>query len=324
MVIIRTATAPGSAPIELTVSLFVPTTNPAFELMTELGHKIEQRSNGKLALRIFPSEQLGKTTQQFDLVQAGGADIAFVMHAVTPGRFPLTELAGLPFLCPDALSGTAAINGIFPQYLAAEHAGVKTLFLAVNVPMAVHSVMPLHRAEDFRGKRIRYAGDVVAATLAALGAEPVNIMPLDVPRAMREQEIDATAMTYEGALVNRLASVAGHTIELNANTITFAFVMNSQSYERLPNDLRAVFDEVMGPSAATRFATLLTHSADEGRSYMRDSGVRIVDPSPAQREAFRLAVEPVAAAVVTRLAARSLPAREVADALKAQMSCKGG
>ena len=86
---------------------------------------------------------------------------------------------------------------------------------------------------------------------------------------------------------------------------------------------QVVIDEVMGSSAATRFATLLTHSADVGRSYMRDNGVRIVDPSPAQREVFRLAVEPAAAAVVARLAARGLPAREVSEALKAQISCNG-
>ena len=305
--------------IELSVSLFVPPTNPAFELATELAQQIDQRSNHRLALRVFPSEQLGKTTEQYDLARTGAVDIAFVMHAVTPGRFPLTELAGLPFLIPDPRIGTVALNRIFADHLAAEHAGVRMLFLAVNVPMAVHSMTPLRTIADFKGKRIRYAGNVVAATLVALGAKPVNIMPLDVPRALRQGEIDATAMTYEGALVNQLASVVGHTTNLYANTITFAFVMNPKSYERLPKDMQAVVDDVLGASAAARFAELLAHSAEEGRAYMGDNGVDIIEPTPAQMAEFKQAVESVIPTMLTRLSTAGLPAHEVYEALKAQM-----
>lgn len=316
-------TEEAERPIELAVSLFVPPSNPAFGLLAEFASEIRERSQGRLALTLHPSEQLGRTAEQYDLARTGAADIACVMHAVTPGRFPLTELAGLPFLMPDALAGTAALNHILPGHLAEEHVGVKVLFLAANVPMAVHATTPLRTKADFAGKRIRCPGNVVAATMAALGARPVNVMPLDVPQALHSGEIDGAVMTYEGALVNRLADVVSHSTNLNANTVTFALVMNPQRYEALPHDLQAVVSDVLGVEAGMRFAGRLSATAEEGRTYMEENGVCIVDLSPAELEAIRAAVDPAVPAMIAQLSAAGLPAEEVHAVLVAELGRAG-
>lgn len=307
-------------PTELKVSLFVPPDNTATRLVVELADEVKQRSGGRLALKVFPSEQLGSTPRQYDLARTGVADIAYVMHGVTPGRFPLTELATLPFVVPDPIAGTAALLEALPRHLAREHAGVRVLFLAANAPLAIHTQTPLRTVADFKGQRIRYPGTGAAATLGALGAVPVSVLPLDVPTALRDGTIDGAAMTYQGALVSRLAGLVRYSTNLDANTITFGLVMNPASYERLPADLKTIVDDVLGPSAGRRLAERLEADANRGKRYMREGGVTIIEPGPREREAFNATVEPVIAKTIAELAAKGLPAQEVYDALKASVA----
>jgi len=301
--------------MELNVSLFVPADNPATQLLQHAADTIRDRSDGKLTLRLFPSEALGSTASQYELARSGKADISYIMHGATPGLFPLTELAALPFVTADPISGTKALLEVLPQYLQPEHNGVKVLFIAANAPMAVHSVGPLHRIGDLHGKRIRHAGAVVAATLSALGAIPANIMPLDVRNALTDGRIDGAAMTFEGAMINRLANAVTHSLLLNANTVTFGLLMNAERYRSLPDVARFLVDDVLGPRAGLHLAQMLADSVEKGRQYMEESGVRIVALEQEDRRALRPLLQPVTDATIGRLIARGLPAAAVVDAL---------
>ena len=302
--------------MELKLSLFVPSHNPATRLLESLAGSLARRSQGRLTLRLFPREALGPTPAQFDLAHSGVADLAYMMHGATPGRFPLTELAALPFVGSDPLVGTAGLMAALPEWLAAEHPGVEVLFLVANAPMAVHTVMPLRGVADLAGKRIRHAGSAVAATLAAMGAIPVDVMPLDVRDALRDGRIDGAAMTYEGALINRLAGVVSHSFELDANTVTFGLVMNAGRYAELALDERSVLADVLGPAAGRELARMLAAAAAEGRRYMAAEGVTIVTPSEVDREMIVARLGAVTRSTVDALERRGLPAAAVLAALR--------
>jgi TRAP-type C4-dicarboxylate transport system substrate-binding protein len=303
------------ARIELNVSLFLPLENTAGRVLAELARAVEQHSRGRLGLRLFASGEMGGAGDQFALARSGDADIAYLMHGTMPGRFPLTELVALPFASPDAERGTAALLAALPHYLADEHDGVHVLFLAANAPMAVHSRVPLRSMTDFRGRRIRVPSEVVAATLAALSAVPVPVLPLDVRDALKTGAVEGAAMTYQGAEFSRLGELVRFSTDLNANTVTFGLVMNPASYRRLPTDLRAVVDAVLGAPGGLRLGQALSADAEAGRAYMRQAGVEIIEPGPAERKALNAALQPVVAQTIETLEARGLPARDTYAAL---------
>jgi TRAP-type C4-dicarboxylate transport system substrate-binding protein len=293
--------------VELKVSLFVPPHNPGTVLLSRLGATVRERSAGRLSLRIFHSEALGATAAHYELARSGAADIAYMIHSATPGRFPLTELAHLPPI-PSAQCATAALQALVPDHLQREHDGVKVLFLAANTPMAIHSARPLHIVADFKGLRVGHTGRVVAATMKALGAVPVTVMPLQILEALASGAIDATSMTYEAAWVIRLAGAVRCSFELNVNTITFGLVMNEARYNELDPDLRRVIDEVLGASAGRELAAMLDAAAAEGKRYMRDAGVSII-PQPGDQ------LESVSRSVSTAFLAE-LESKEVFHKLK--------
>lgn len=299
----------------LTAALFVPPHNPACALMNELAEVLDRHSGGRLRLRIDHSEARGPTAEHYDLAATGAADVAYMIHSATPGRFPLTELATLPPIA-DARAGTAALQRLIPGPLRAEHRGVKLLFLAANEPMAIHAVAPLGSIGELRGRRVGHTGRVVAATLRALGAEPVTVMPLAIRAALAEGRIDAAAMTYEAALVVRMADVARHSLELGTNTITFGLVMNEARYAALPEPLQRCAGEVLGTAAGVALAERLADAARHGREYMRASGATIVVPDAAERAAFQPALDAMVAGFIEARERENLPAREVYSQLK--------
>ena len=70
--------------------------------------------------------------------------MAFTLHGVTPGRYPMTELANLAFTWPKAGSEQRDHVGkrmteLAPTYLAKEHQGLHILWLAVAKPVVIHS-----------------------------------------------------------------------------------------------------------------------------------------------------------------------------------------
>lgn len=306
--------------IELKVSLFLPLENTAGRLLEELAADVKKRSDGRLVLKLYPSGALGDTKSQYDLARTGEADIAYVMHDTMPGRFPLTELATLPFVVPNPIAGTVALLELLPRYFAREHDGVHLLFLAANAPLAVHTQVPLRSVEDFKGLRIRVPGAVAGATLSALNAVPISVLPLDVPEALRAGAVDGAAMTFQGAAFSRLAGLVKYSTTLDANTVTFGLVMNTESYRRLPAELRNVVDDVLGYSAGGKLAQALGRDASAGKVYMRNGGVTIIDPAQRERAALDIAVQPVVARTIAKLEADGLPAREVYDALKTEVA----
>jgi TRAP-type C4-dicarboxylate transport system substrate-binding protein len=253
---------------------------------------------------------------QYDLARSGAADIALVMHGTMPGRFPLTELAGLPFLSPDPVRATTALEAALTGWLAPEHEGVRVLFLAASAPLAVHARQPLRNVADFNGRRIRVPGRVAAALLSALGAEPVPVLPMDVAETLRSGAVDGVALTYQGAGFHQLAPLVRYSTELNAGTVTFGLVMNPDSYARLPAELRSTVDEVLGASGGRRLAQALARDAADGKAYMRRGGVTIIELQAHERQAFDVALGPVVAQTVASLDAQGLPAQAAYDALR--------
>ena len=80
----------------LKVSTFLPPNHVWNRAIEAWGTEIADLSGGELDLEIFPAGQLGPPPRQYDLVRTGAADLAVILHSATPGRFPMTELAGLP------------------------------------------------------------------------------------------------------------------------------------------------------------------------------------------------------------------------------------
>jgi len=107
-------------PVNLKLSSWVPAQHPLNPALVAWADDIKKASGGTISATLFPSEQLGKAFDHYDMARDGISDFSYVNPGYQPGRFPVMAGAGLPFLFANAKGGTAAIDAWYRQYAAKE------------------------------------------------------------------------------------------------------------------------------------------------------------------------------------------------------------
>ncbi|HZD89096.1 MAG TPA: TRAP transporter substrate-binding protein, partial [Pseudolabrys sp.] len=242
----------------LKLSHFVPPQHAFHKWVVKWTEMITKESHGRLKFQIYPNGQLvGPPNRQFDAARNGIVDIAWCLNGVTPGRYPMTELANLPFSWPSAGVDlplmAKRLTELAPKYLASEYPGLHILFMNMANPVVVYSKEPIHSVAGFKGKKIRYASTANREMLDAMGAVPSLVPPPATQDALAKGIVEGATFPHEAGLAYHLASVVHYTIEPPTASATFALVMNKAKYESLPKDLRAILDKESGVKGAMSF-----------------------------------------------------------------------
>lgn len=279
-------------PIELKVSHYLPPNHTIHKVLEDWGRDIEKRSDGQLKLRIYPAAQLGPVQRQFDLARNGQADMAVGLTGATPGRYPMTELASLPFVNPKEGTTSAIMSKrlteLAPKYLAPEFAGLRVLWVGV-APLNTFFTAKREIATlaDLRGLKMRFQGEQHAKVLRALGATPLQVPPGEIADGMSKGVIDGAVFNYEAADSFGLVSVTQHVMEPTFFTATLVMVMNQAKYDTLPPNLRAIIDETTGPAEAAQLGARWDQAQQHGRDAMVAAKVGINQLAPAELEKLK-------------------------------------
>src|SRR5260370_15067932 len=89
-------------PVDLKISIWLPPAHPLVPATKAWAADIEKQSGGTIKTAIFPSEQLGKAFDHYDMARDGIADLTYVNPRYQPGRFAVISPAQLPLLFSDA------------------------------------------------------------------------------------------------------------------------------------------------------------------------------------------------------------------------------
>lgn len=303
----------------LKISTFVPPKHAFNRMLQAWGDELAEKSGGDLTVEIFPAGQLGPPPRQFDLVRSGGADVSVVLHGATPGRFPLSELAGLPLVAPtdgtDSTVTSRRLTELVPDFLAEEHAGTRVLWMAVTPPLMFHvKGFNPSNLDNFKGKRIRYQGVVWQKIVEALGASPVPVPPAETADAMAKGVVDGATFPFEATIPFDLAPVSEYTLLPGIAGATFSVVIGDHAYDRLSDAHKALIDETTGPDRATAFGAMWDGGEKAGRANMENGGVEILSLSDAQVSGLRESLASVVTELTTEAEAKGVAASAFLDA----------
>ncbi len=96
--------------IELKFSSPWPPKHPQHTKVIEpWAKKINELTNGRVKVTLFPGQALGKAKDQYDMAAKGISDISLTVPAYTPGRFQLTSVFWLPFMVTSAEDTSVAL-----------------------------------------------------------------------------------------------------------------------------------------------------------------------------------------------------------------------
>jgi TRAP-type C4-dicarboxylate transport system substrate-binding protein len=305
-------------PIELKFSSWVSAVHGHHTgVMVPWARMLEEKSDGRLKVTIFPGGTLGKPADHFDMVKDGIADMGFIAPGYTPGRFPLVSAVELPLLFKSSKGGSVAVWSLFDKYFKAELAGVKVLWIWVVPPGHFHfAKKPVRVLEDLEGLKIRAGTPLLGNMVKALGGTPVNIPAPDTYNALERGVVDGTIFPWEAVYSFNLGEVLRHHTVLDLWVAPLITIMNQKKYDSLPPDLRQVIDDLSGAWAAEFTGTVWDQNENLGIEVARKMKATIYTVPPEERQRWAARLKGLEEEWVVSTEAKGLPGRQLLSDLR--------
>jgi TRAP-type C4-dicarboxylate transport system substrate-binding protein len=286
--------AAQAAPVHLRISHWVPPTHPLQKALENWAKEITADSKGTITATIYPSQQLGKAFDHYDMARDGIADITFVEPAYQPGRFPIIGAAQLPFLVANAKGGTAALDKWYRHYAKTEMADVHYCLAFALDPGRLFAKSKITLPSQLQGMKIRPAGETMAALDVLLGATNVSTSAPEARDAVARGVADAMWFNPGSLILFGIEKILTYEMDMPTYTIPFVIVMNKRTYQGLTPDQKKVMDKHCSTEDAVKIASpWVDFERNGGRTLASDPNFHVYEPSADQIAEWRKAAAPL-------------------------------
>lgn len=292
------AAAPVQAqdkPVMLRMSSWVPAQHPLNPSLIAWAEDIKKASGGTITATMFPSQQLGKAFDHYNMARDGIADFAYVNPGYEPGRFPIMAGASLPFLFSNGKGGSAAIDAWYRQYAATEMKDVKFCFAFVHDPGTFHSRVKITLPTDIKGMKIRPAGDSVGQVVTLLGGTNVQASAPEARDVLEKGIADAITFPWGSLPLFGIDKVVKYHMDTPLYVTPFVWVMNKDKYNGMSASQKKVIDDHCTTEWAEKVASPWADFEAGGKAKMAALGHDVYKLTPAQFDAWKKAVAPAEA-----------------------------
>jgi len=240
--------------------------------------EIEEASNGRIRVELFPNAQLGGDRELTEAVQLG------TLHMAIPASSPLAgferriQVLDLPYLFTSREAAFAALDGELGQKLNEYlmDAGFWNLGFKENgIRHITNNRSPIRSPEDMSGLRIRTMENPMhLAYFRELGANPTPMSWGELYTALQQGVVDAQenpfVMIYDGRFyeVQRYLSETGHFFSAKL------FIANRNFIENLPEDLREIVIRA-GHNASLAQRRLSAERESEFKARLLENGMQL-------------------------------------------------
>ncbi|HMK67736.1 MAG TPA: TRAP transporter substrate-binding protein [Stellaceae bacterium] len=282
--------------VQLKLAHWLPPAHPLHPALQAWAADIEKASGGTIKSTIFPSEQLGKAFDHYDMARDGIADFAYVNPGYQPGRFPVIAGGELPFLASNGKSGSAAFDAWYRKYAAAEMKDVHFCFAFVSDPGALHSHKKILLPAEMKGLKVRPADATIAAFVTLLGGTNVQASAPEARDVLARGVADAITFPWGSVVLFGIDKAVNYHMDVPLYVSNFVWVMNQKTYEGMSAAQKKVIDDHCTTEWAETVAGPWADFEAAGRSKIQAMEGHQVYPLTAEQLAeWRKAAEPLQA-----------------------------
>ncbi|NML43655.1 TRAP transporter substrate-binding protein [Ramlibacter sp. G-1-2-2] len=307
-------------PVQLKLSSWVPAQHPLNPSLQAWADDIKKASGGTITATLFPSEQLGKAFDHYDMARDGISDFSYVNPGYQPGRFPIMAGAGLPFLFANAKGGTAAIDAWYREYAATEMKDVKFCFAFVHDPGTFHARKKITVPSDIKGMKIRPATSTIGQMVTSLGGTNVQASAPESRDMLERGVADAITFPWGSIVLFGIDKVVKYHMDAPLYVTPFVWVMNKDKYNAMSTAQKKVIDDHCTTEWAEKVASPWADFEYGGHAKIAaEPGHEIYKLTPDQMKAWRDAMGPVEAQWADSVKKVGQDPKKVMDGLKASL-----
>lgn len=223
---------------------------------------VEDASEGTLKIEHYPGGTFGSNPAvQLKLVEEGIVDIAEVVAAYTPGRFPELEMFELPFIFENSREAGLTAWHMYDKGYLRGFDDLELLGIIEGGPYHLHASQAMPDLASIAGDKIRVGGSIQADIVRRMGGVPIGgIAGTKTAESISRRVIDGTLMDDSNLFSFRIADAAQHhVINVPLGNISVLFPMNKDTYDSLPPQARRALDTYAG----VWFTGLLNRNLDQ-------------------------------------------------------------
>jgi len=262
--------------------------------MVRYADLVKQRSNGRVAIQIHHSRQLGDERQVVEGLQLGTIHLTVTSTGPLGGFVPEMNVVDLPFLFRDADHAYKVLDGEIGRSLLNKFdaVGIKGLAYWENGFRHITTAKkPVQQPGDMKGLKIRVMENKVhQAAFRQLGSDATPMAWGEVFTSLQQGLLDAQEnpipiiYTFKLNEVQRYMSLTGHVYS------PAPVLLSKKTWERLPPDIQQVmFETAMEVARYQR--GLIREQEQKQIGELRAKGMTVIE-NP-DRAAFREAMKPV-------------------------------
>ena len=227
-------------------AMSVADTTINYKIVERFAKLINARSGGKIDVTIYPSGQMGNTTEFSQGVVDGTIDIGTGMTTDLVDFIPQLAVFDMPNLFTDVETMRQVLKGDFAKTMNQynQAGGITMLGYADAGFRELTTNKEVHALADLKGQNIRVMTNPYhIAYWKALGANAVSMEFTEVFMGLQQGTIDGQENPYMNIVANNIQEVQKYIVETNHVGHIITFFMNSSLYASLPDDVKALVDE---------------------------------------------------------------------------------
>jgi len=275
-----------AAEFEMKWGCFAPPDHPLSTNAVEAARRIGEESKGRVAIRYFPSSQLGGDTDMLSQVRSGALDLYTTSASFLTTLNPAVGPSAIGFAFKDYPTIWSAVDGdvgrIAQKAAATANIHVFEKYWDLGFRTVSSGVKPVNTLADLQGLKIRVPVlPMLFGMFKALGAAPVSMNFSELYTSMQTRLVDGqenplvnvwTAKFYE---VQKFVALTNHSWE------GMLVAANRSRFTALPADVQEVITRNINAAALREREDMSKLTADV-RARLEGAGLKFnaVDVGP--------------------------------------------
>lgn len=229
------------------LSLNVPPTHIWSESAEIFKQELEEQSDGRLTVELYPNSQLGETKDIAQMLNQGTLDFAYIPTAFLTANYGELNAWYMPFLFDNveeaiAMADTNTANDLLEVFSEQGLVAIDWAFTDNH-----HILLKSGKADTpdgLAGKKLRAPGtDAIDDLYNELGASSVAMPLSEIYTSLQTGIIDGLNASVESIVSSKYFEVATDYTMLNQTAFNSVIVMSEKTYDQLSEEDREIVEQ---------------------------------------------------------------------------------
>lgn len=270
----------GAEDAEITLKLghTLTSSSPFHQLAEKFKEEIEDRTDGKVSVSIFPSSQLGGELDMIKSARTGGIDMFIAANTSFETNIPEWGLLSIPFLFEDKAEANTVLQSEvgdkFLDMLSEQNLVGLGWLGAIERDLFGNKKIDLEDMDGYKVRVIESPGYV--KSYEALGASPTPMAYDELYLSLQQGTVDGGETSPDQFVDDKFSEVSDYFYISKINYLPTALIMSQEILEGMDEDIQEKIQEAA--DAALEYEIGVYDEAYErGISEMTEAGVEVIE-----------------------------------------------